>query len=474
MSNQAASKLPLFVDMDGTLLATDTLGERLLQLVRKNPFDLFKVPAWLFKGRVVLKQQLAAHTELDIETLPPNPELLEFLKQQKACGRRLTLATASDRETAEKVAERFGLFDAVLATDASCNLKSHRKLAKMKEIASDGFAYAGNGYADLPIWKEADEVIAVSPGAGLHAPLVKMGARFFDLQLNRGKSWAKQLRVFQWMKNALIFTPLVLAHRLMEPVLLGQAALAIFSFSLLASSIYVINDLLDLGADRRHPRKKFRPLASGKLQPHEGVAVLPLLLLGSLSALCLLPPAFGWVWLTYLVLNLAYSLKLKRMFLLDVIVLSQMYPLRIFAGTAATGVHASAWLIAFAGCLFFSLAVVKRYAELKEVVGANGLRIKGRGYHWHHLKGLLGLGIGFAVLTVLVFIGYLHSAQVLSIYSNPHRLWGVALVLSYWLCRVWRLAFTGSLKDDPVEFALTDRQTYLAGAISLGIVIASC
>ncbi len=460
--------------MDGTLLATDTLSERLLQLARANPLGLFKVPGWLFKGRIALKQALAAHTDLDVETLPPNPELLAFLEQEKARGRWMALATAADRETAEKVATHFGLFDAVLATDAGCNLKGPHKLEKMKEFAPNGFAYAGNGYADLPVWNEADEIIAVSPAAGIYGPLVRMGARFFDLQHQRGKSWAKQFRVFQWIKNVLICAPLVLAHRWTEPVLLGRALLAMLSFSLLASSIYVINDLLDLEADRRHPRKKHRPLASGKLQPHEGVLALPLLWLVSLLPLLLLPAAFGRVWLTYLVLNLAYSLKLKRMFLLDVVVLSQMYPLRIFAGTAATGVSSSGWLIGFAGCLFFSLAVVKRYAELKEVVSANGSRIKGRDYHLHHLKGLLALGIGFAVMTGLVFIGYLHSAQVLSIYTQPHRLWGVALLLSYWLFRIWRLAFTGRLKDDPVEFALTDWQTYVAAVISLGLVISAC
>lgn len=474
MSEQPSSKLPLFVDMDGTLLATDTLSERLLQLVRRNPFDLFRLPGWLLKGRIVLKGQLAANTELDIETLPPNPELLKFLEEERAAGRWMALATASDRCTAEKVAGRFGLFDAVLATDADCNLKGVHKLEKMRELAGDRFAYAGNGYVDLPIWAKAAEVIAVSPSAGLYPSLAKMGARFYDIQTGRLKTWARQLRIFQWMKNALIFAPLVLAHRLTEPLLLGRALLGGLSFSLLASSVYVINDLLDLEADRHHPRKKFRPIASGRLQPHEGVAAVIVLLLGSLALLFLLPPAFAWVWLAYLLLNLAYSLKLKRMFLLDVLVLSQMYPLRIFAGTAATGVLASNWLIALAGSLFFSLAVVKRYAELRDVILAKGESIKGRGYHHHHFKGLLALGLGFAVMALLVFVGYLNSAQVLSLYSHPQGLWGIVAVLGYWLARIWWLAISGRLHDDPVEFALTDWQTYLAGALALGMVIASC
>lgn len=471
MDNQPLSDLPLFVDMDGTLLATDTLSERLLLLGRNKPFDLVKVPSWLLKGKITLKEKLSENTNLDIETLPVNPELLAFLKREKARGRWLALATAADRHTAEKVSARFGLFDTVLATDACCNLKGPHKLSKIKEFAPDGFSYAGNGYVDLSIWKEADEIIAVSPAAGMIPSLKKMGARFFDLQTQRGKTWAKQLRIFQWMKNALILLPLILAHRFSEPWLFVRAMVAIISFSLLASSIYVINDLLDLEADRRHPRKKNRPFACGKLQAHEGVMILPLLWLVSACLLLFLPPAFGGVWLLYFVLNLLYSFKLKRMFLLDVIVLSLMYPLRIFAGTAATGVISSSWLIAFASCLFFSLAVVKRYAELREVISRDEHRIEGRGYHSRHFKGLLGLGIGFAVMTALVFIGYLHSDQVVSLYRFPRRLWVVALVLGYWLFRIWHLAFKGKLQDDPVEFALTDRQTYMAGAVSLAVVL---
>lgn len=474
MSERPQPDRPLFVDLDGTLLATDTLGERLLQLVRKSPLALFKVPGWLTQGRVSFKQELAAATNLDIETLPPNPEFLAFLKQEKARGRRLYLATAADRKTGEKVAARFGLFEGVLATDPACNLKGSFKLAKIKEVAGADFAYAGNGYIDLQIWKEAAEVIAVAPVTGLYPSLVKMNARFFDLPQARLKSWLKQLRVFQWIKNGLIFAPLVLAHRAAEPVLLGRALLATLSFSLLASSIYIINDLLDLQADRRHPRKKLRPFARGALQPHQGAMALPVLLLASLWLAHFLSLAFGAVWFLYFGLNLVYSLKLKRAFLWDVVVLSQMYPLRIFAGTAATGVLSSFWLIGFAGCLFFSLAAVKRYAELREVISLNGDRIEGRGYHRRHLKGLLALGVVGSLLALLVFAGYLHGAQVAALYRFPARLWGVLPVIFYWLCRVWLLAFSGKLHDDPVEFALTDWQTYLVGAISLGVVISAC
>jgi 4-hydroxybenzoate polyprenyltransferase/phosphoserine phosphatase len=464
---------PLFVDLDGTLLSTDTLSERLLLFVGSNPLNLFKAIRWFVKGRVTLKQELAQRTELDIETLPSNPELLAFLKQEKAAGRYIALATATDADTARKIADRYQLFDAVLATESGCNLKGSRKLARIKELAPEGFAYAGNGYADLPIWRAADEIIAVSPGAGLMGSLKKMGARFYDLQTGRVQSWIKEFRLFHWLKNLLMLVPLVLAHKLGSPELVGRALFGMISFSLLASAIYVINDLLDLSADRHHPRKKFRPFACGKLQPHEGVLVLPALLMASLLPLLALPPSFAVLWLAYFVLNLAYSLKLKRMFLLDVLVLSQMYPLRIFAGTAATGVISSGWLIAFAGTLFMSLAVIKRYAELKEVIAADGERIKGRGYRRENLNMLMWIGLGFAALTLGVFIGYLHSTQVVALYSHPARLWGIAALVLYWLARVWMLAIRGRMKDDPVEFALTDWQTYLIGAISAALLIIS-
>ncbi len=463
--------IPLFVDLDGTLIATDFLLEQIIYMIKKNPFSIFLMLFWLTKGRPFLKSKLAEKTEISFKTLPLNHEFSEFIKAEKKRGRTLILATATNKKCAEKIAEQTNLFSKVLASDETINLKSEAKLAKIKEIANGQFAYAGNSNADLPIWNESAEIIAVATSKKLRKKLADKRVTFFDTRKNSAKIWLKQIRATQWSKNALLFFPIFLAHRILEMPLLTSALIAAISFSLLASAIYINNDLLDLEADRQHPRKKNRPLAAGKITIQQAFIAIAALLFFSAILLFFLPAKFAFIWLIYLLINIAYSIRIKHMFLLDVLVLSQMYPLRIFAGSAATGVFSSPWLIAFASSIFFSLAVVKRFAELREAIAENKEKLSGRNYHQRNIGTLLKIGISFAATTLLVFIGYLNSNPVKELYANPQALGLILPLITYWIARIWALAISGKLNDDPVEFALMDKQTYVIGALALAVIL---
>ncbi|AKJ65268.1 UbiA family prenyltransferase [Kiritimatiella glycovorans] len=472
---QGAFIPPLYVDLDGTLIRSDVFLEAGLQFLSRRPSGIAELGRRARAGRPGLKRWLAEVAELDVDALPWQTEFIAWLRAEKKRGRRLVLATAADGRIAHAVADHLGCFDAVLASDGEVNLKGAAKRDRILEHCGGGpFAYAGDSNADRPVWKAAAERIAVRPSPGLGRWLRRHSARVFAEETvpRPSRSWPRALRVFQWMKNLLVFAPMILAHRLGDPALYLAGITAFISFSLLASSVYVMNDLADLEADRRHPRKRRRPFASGALNPGWGLLAAPLLLLGALLTALALPPAFaGWAGL-YVVLNLAYSWGFKRIFLLDVLTLAVFYTLRFAAGSAATGVPCSLWFVAFSLAGFMSLAFVKRYAELREVKEANTHdRVKGRGYRVRDLGLLLGCGVAMGAAAVGVFCAYLASAQVSTLYARPFVLWGVAALMVGWLGRIWLLAKRGVLRDDPVEFALTDRVTWVLAALAAALVL---
>lgn len=462
------SRRPLCVDLDGTLIKSDSLMDSLLVLARSHPLGVLRVPFWLLRGKAALKEKVTAEVSLDVRHLPYNRTLVEYLEAQRGEGRRLWLATGADRELATRIADHLGIFEGVLASDGTTNLTAGNKLDGLQStFGEQGFDYIGNAGADLSLLRHAGTAMIANPSPALRARLRARGVtieREFDDRASSAKSVLKALRLHQWAKNILIFMPVLLAHALQVGAL-AEAGIAFLSFSLCASATYIANDLLDIEADRRHPAKRTRPFAAGDLPVMAGTAMSALLLAVALAiAVALLPRAF-LVWLLlYLVATLSYSLYFKRVVLVDVILLSGLYTLRLLAGAAATGQAMTPWLAAFSLFLFLSLAMVKRLSELQNTRARGQVPASGRGYVLGDIEQLRTFGTASAYAAVVVFSFYIGAHEVTSLYQHPNRLWLITPLMIYWLSRVWLLASRGQLDEDPVIFAVTDRVSLLTGA----------
>jgi 4-hydroxybenzoate polyprenyltransferase len=482
--------LPLCVDLDGTLVKSDTLRDSLLVLVRQRPFSLLQLPFWVLQGKAAFKAHIAKYVTLDAAHLPYNRPLLQFLEQQHATGRPIYLATAADEKLAKAIAAHLGLFTATLASDGSTNLAGEVKLAAFRAQFPQGFCYIGNAKPDAPILAACSEPMVANPHRSLQTSLRRAQSvpakKFMDTTPLLPRL-LKTIRLHQWAKNVLIFLPLLLAHELSGHTILA-GALAFLSFSLCASATYILNDLLDIESDRRHPVKRRRPFAAGELSVFTGLGLMALLAAASVAiAFCLPHMAGGAVgggllhpagrnglllWLAvYVALTLAYSLRLKRMVLVDVIVLSALYTLRILAGSAATGIAVSPWLGGFSLFFFLSLAFVKRFSELENLRARGGVSSSGRGYHVGDLEQLRVFGSASAFAAVLVFTLYINNPVVSALYRHPARLWLLTPILILWLCRIWLKTSRGEMDEDPVVYALTDKHSILLGLLSVAVVL---
>ena len=487
--------VPLCVDLDGTLVRSDTLVDSTLALARQHPAQLLKLPGWLMEGKAALKRHITEAVELDVVHLPYNGELVEYLHEQHAAGRPIFLATAADRRLAERVAAQVGIFSGVLASDGEHNLAGQNKLAAFHERFPGGFCYIGNASPDVPLLQACHaaggEVLIANPTRGLRGGLrgaKVVPTRVFEDRAASLKAWLRAIRLHQWAKNVLLFLPLLLAH--VRSIGLAAGALVAFlSFGLCASATYIINDLLDIEADRVHPRKRKRPFASGDLPAQRGVAVVVLFFAAAVVLALLVPVVIqaispesalarphaflGWL-LLYTVTTLAYSLRLKRAILVDVIVLSGLYTVRILAGSAATGVGVSTWLAGFSIFFFLSLAFVKRFAELESLRARGGASPKGRGYHVEDIEQLRSFGSASAYASVVVFTLYISNlSNAQELYRHSTRLWLLVPVLLLWLSRLWLLASRGQLHEDPVVYAITDRRSLALGAVVMLIVLSA-
>lgn len=463
-SSEDAAMRPLCVDLDGTLVKSDTLIDSLLVLVRTQPFAALRSPLWLRAGKAAFKAQISAHVALDVDNLPWNREVLNYLTEQRAAGRRLYLVTGADENLARRVADHLGIFDGVLASDGVTNRTADRKLSHLHEhFAESGFDYIGNARQDAPVLAGCADAMVANPTRSLrfmirssHIPV----SRGFHDRASRWKSLLKAVRLHQWAKNILIFVPVVLAHAFRLPKI-ADASLAFLSFSLCASATYIVNDLLDIEADRRHPRKRLRPFAAGDLSPITGIVLVAAFLAASFAGAAFLPREYiAWL-LAYLVATLAYSLRLKRVAILDVLMLSGLYTLRLLAGAAAVHVPISDWFAAFAIFLFLSLALVKRFSELQNVRAQGGSLANGRGYLLTDIEQLRSFGTVSAMASVVIFTRYVSSDETLGLYHHPRRMWLIVPFLIWWIFRVWLLASRGELDEDPVIFAVTDRMSLL-------------
>ena len=368
--------VPLCVDLDGTLLSTDSLHESILLLVKAAPLALLSAPFWLMRGKAYLKQRIAGLVSLDVASLPLNSEFWDYLQAESQRGRRLVLVTAADATVANAVAEHHPIFDEVLSSDGKVNLAGDSKATALVDRFGYGkFDYAGNDHADMAVWRSARRAIVVNASAAVleEAQRVADIEQTFPPTGRRIPSVLRVLRVNQWMKNCLLFIPLIGAHAWADWSKVLPVLLSFVAFCLCASSVYVLNDLLDLETDRNHPRRRFRPFARGRLPVHWGMLGAPILLLAGVLIACLLPWQFGAVLGVYYLITIFYSFRLKRVAALDVFVLASLYTIRVIAGCYAAQVVLTDWLIGFSMFLFLSLALVKRFTELRGVRSKNAL-----------------------------------------------------------------------------------------------------
>jgi 4-hydroxybenzoate polyprenyltransferase len=467
--------IPLVIDLDGTLIKTDLLVETASRFIMQHPAHSLRLFGWLLRGRPTLKANLADAVELDVASLPYHAPLLAWLQVERASGRRIVLATASHRLLAERVAQHLGLFDAVLATDGDLNLKGGRKRELLVGRYGDkGFDYVGNDAADLEVWPAARLAHLVSDSASLVARARSVAAVGTVLPSGRPPAWkalVRAMRPHQWLKNVLIFVPLLASHSYGQPGMVLQALLAFVAFGMAASGVYVGNDLVDVADDRHHPRKRHRPFAAGDASLLHGWCLAPALVAAAFAlSATLLSPAFTAMLALYVGLTFAYSLRLKQVALLDVMVLAGLYTLRIIAGTAALQLPLSFWLLSFSVFIFCSLAFVKRFSELEDARqdGREG-PLRGRGYHPGDLEIVSSFGSAAGYIAVLVLALYIQDPHTAELYASPKFIWLACPLLLYWISRTWLIAHRGQMLDDPIVFALTDRVSWAIGACLAGV-----
>lgn len=466
--------IPLCVDLDGTLIAGDTLLDSCLIAIKQKPYLIFVFPFWILSGKLSFKQKVHQIAEPDYDTLLYRDEILEFIEEAKQEGREVVLATASAKHIADRIADDLGIFDLVLGSGDGVNLRSEYKRAELvRRYGEKGYDYIGDSSADIAVFKSARNAYLVEPSKKVLEQASSLGnlAKVFGEKSAFLPLFIKQIRVYQWVKNLLIFFPLLLAHILPLGEYAVKTIIAFFSFSFIASTVYVINDLMDLSSDRVHSRKKERPFASGKLSPKIGFMMIPfLLVLGIVPSVLFLPTDFNIVLFSYFILTTLYSFYLKKVYILDIIVLSSLYTIRLLAGAVAVDVPASPWLLAFSMFIFISLACVKRFTELYELTQLNKHKTAGRGYKIDDIGLIKMIGVSTGLLSILVFVLYVNSIEVVQLYHQPAYLYAVSLLLMYWILRIWFKAVRGEMHDDPIVFSLRDKSGLFIFALIILIV----
>lgn len=458
-----STNIPLVVDLDGTLINTDLLHEAIILLVKKNPLYIFMLPLWLAKGKAYFKNRLFRLVQLDYQSLPYNQELLRFLKAESAKGRKIILATASPQFCAEEVAKVHPIFSNVYGTGDGINLKAGRKLQLLiKQFGKAAFDYIGNTKADLVIFQSSRFSYLVNPSKAVEkkARQVSELKKTWNSAGTSIKDFIKAIRVYQWIKNILLFVPLITSHTANDLSLIKICFYAFCAFSLTASAGYLINDILDINSDRKHLRKKNRPVASGKLSVIKAFSVAILFLIAGFTIAANINLLFLSCLFLYFCISLMYSLFIKKRVLYDVFTLTVLYSIRVFAGAVVIDVVLSFWLIAFSTFIFLSLAFVKRYAELAQMQHEVGLQKQGRGYIAEDLNLLQVMGVSSGFLAVVVFSLYINSPEVTKLYSNPKILWAISFLFLFWVSRIWLFTTRGKMTDDPIVFAIKDITSY--------------
>lgn len=465
--------VPLCVDLDGTLIKTDLLLESFLSLFKLNPLYIFLAPFWLLRGKATLKAKIAERITLNAAVLPYREEFLEWVTQQRANGRQIWLCTAATDKLAMNVAAHLRIFDGVLASSATVNLSGPAKAQCLVEkFGEKGFDYCGDSQKDVAVWKHARNAVPVAAPRSVDQAArgaATVEESFPQAPANKFRLFLKALRLHQWAKNTLVFVPLITAHTILNTGALSQAVLAFISFGLCSSSAYLLNDMLDLEADRVSLKKRRRPFAAGSLSLRVGIVMTPVLLLCAFGIATLLSVEYILTLAVYFITTVAYSLSLKRMVLIDTMVLAGLYTIRVVAGANATGTPLSFWLLLFSIFLFLSLAGLKRYTELASLKERGETSTPGRGYRVTDLPLVQLIGISSGLVSVLVLALYLNSSGVLVLYHRPQILWGVLVLMLHWVTYMWFKAQRDEMHEDPVLFAVRDRSSIVIGG--LGVVL---
>jgi 4-hydroxybenzoate polyprenyltransferase len=468
---------PLCVDLDGTLVLTDTLHEQALMLIKQNPLAFCAALLALFQGIAAFKREISSRVNLRADSLPYNEPFLEFLRAEAAGGRRILLVTAADRKVAEAVAERLRLFEVTLATDGTTNLKSKAKLAAIQSyLGGSAFEYAGDSAADFAVWRDSSGAVLVNSPAAFRQILDRDGVRIakeFPRAQTGLKTFLRAIRVYQWSKNVLVFAPLALAHKLFDLRQVLNCMLAFLTISLAASAIYILNDLMDLQADRRHPRKRTRPFAAGTLSVQTGLTIALFLFCCTAITAVFLPRQAQLFVVFYIVLTSLYSAFIKQQLFLDITVLAGLYTLRVLFGGAASATTISPWTAAFSVFIFTSLAICKRVTELRTAGYDSDEIIPGRAYSPRDVPIIAALGCASAYAAVLVLALYVNSPEVIPLYRHPRILWILCPIVAYWISRILIIANRGQMHDDPIVFSFRDNASRLTALASLLTIAAA-
>lgn len=465
-----AKQQVLAVDLDRTLIKADLLEEAIFIYLKKRPWGFLSLARSLLKSRVNLKKFLVRNVDIKVDLLPYNSKVIDCIKEARASGHAIVLASASPVIFVQAVADHLGLFDKVIATEDN-NLKGVEKLAALRaSYPKADIRYIGDSNSDIPIWKGLGKALMVNPSriTRKRVEFAQIPIEIIDDSQHLSlKLITRSFRYHQWAKNFLIFLPLFLAHAY-QVDLWKITILSFISFSLTASSIYILNDLFDLEADRKHPKKKQRPFASGALSISQGVILYGITSSIAVLMALLINPGFLICLLIYFIANLAYTLRLKQVHSLDIIMLAGMYTIRIMAGGETTGIEVSQWLLGFSTFLFFGLAALKRFVEVSALTP--GQRAAGRGYFAEDKVPLAALGGGSSLMACLVLALYFNSPTVGQLYQKPDVLWLILPIHMYWVSSIWILASRGQIDDDPVLHTIKSRTTYVLAAI-VGLIV---
>ena len=477
MTTSTHSKI-LAVDLDGSLAKTDLLHESLIKALYAAPWILFQLPFWLLKGKAKLKEELAKRANLNVESLPYNEELIAYLEEEKAKGREIILCTGSWHTLAKQVCDKFSFFSGYYGSDEKGNLTGTNKARLLLDTYGEkNFSYVGNEKKDCKIWQHADSAVVISKSDSL----VKLAEKACPVEKSIIRDKAslkvinKQIRIHQWVKNLLVFVPLITSHQTTDINLLFSVFLGFLAYSFCASATYILNDLSDLESDRQHHKKCFRPLACGALSITQGLVISAILLIASLIISLFLPLWFLLTLILYIVITLSYSFKLKRLQTIDITVLASLYTLRIISGAAAINILPSFWLLAFSMFVFLCLAIIKRLSEIyKSKDKQEGdFKLSGRGYYISDFPILMSLASTSGILSVLVFAMYINSPEVAALYAIPYALWLICPLFGYWIIRIVIMASRGQIDEDPIVFAIKDKRSWVTGFIILLIIAAS-
>ena len=469
-------KYPIVVDLDGTLVRSDTLHESLMVALFRHPRALLSSALALGAGRHAFKAKVADVVSMADFPLPVREDLLEWLKQKKQDGFELHLCSAADQRIVDAVAEFLGIFSTAVGSEGA-NLKGSAKARHLLDCFPDGFIYVGNDRSDLEIWRHSKGIVT----AGVSDDVMKMVDRLDIPVLERFenpkltfKALAKAIRVHHWTKNALVFVPLILAHEWGNFPLVLETILAFIALLAVTSGTYLLNDISDLRSDRLHWSKKNRALASGALPIKQGFALaLGLFIFGFLLA-AILSLKLLLALVGYLVVTGAYSLGLKRVPLLDMLIIGVLFTIRLIVGIVLIEGPSPAWLLTFAVFFFFSLAAAKRHTEILRANALGSESLRARGYEPEDEPLTLAIGVGAALASLIVIVLFILQEMLPgNVYSRPELLGGIPLMVSIWLGRIWVLSHRGKMTDDPVSFAIRDRASLgLALVVALLFIVA--